>query len=181
MGDSNTFVLYRYTPSLPAAIIFSAFFLVTTALHIFQAAKRRTFYFIPLIVGGICQSFRIPPKVCMLILPVEFGGYVARGLAHSNKDSLNIYIVQILLLLVAPALFAASIYMVLGRLIIFTQGEAMSPIRARWLTKIFVCGDIFSFLVQSGGTYYVSAFYLTMPLPAFFGSVIHSYPKLLIC
>lgn len=72
-------------------------------------------------------------------------------MAHSNEYALGIYIMQTLLLLVAPALFAASIYMILGRLIVFTQGEAMSPIRARWLTKIFVCGDILSFLVQSAG------------------------------
>jgi hypothetical protein len=82
---------------------------------------------------------------------VECTGYVGRALAHSNEYSLGIYIMQTLLLLVAPALFAASIYMVLGRLILLTNGEAFAPIRARWLTKIFVCGDILSFLVQSGG------------------------------
>jgi len=58
---------------------------------------------------------------------------------------------QTILLLVAPALFAASIYMILGRLIIFTDGESMAPIRARWLTKIFVGGDLVSFLTQAGG------------------------------
>ena len=41
--------------------------------------------------------------------------------------------------------------MVLGRLIRFTEGENLAPIKARWLTKIFVCGDVLSFLVQSGG------------------------------
>ncbi|RDL40809.1 uncharacterized protein BP5553_00788 [Venustampulla echinocandica] len=58
---------------------------------------------------------------------------------------------QTLLLLLAPALFAASIYMVLGRLITYTRGESRAPIRQRWLTKIFVGGDVLSFLVQSGG------------------------------
>lgn len=87
----------------------------------------------------------------MLIVIVELAGYVGRALAHSNQDSLGIFILQTLGLLIAPTLFAASIYMILGRLIIFTGGEAMSPIRARWLTKIFVCGDILSFLVQALG------------------------------
>jgi len=135
INDPNAFVLYRYHPSLPAAIIFAALFFATTSLHIFQATTRRTLYFLPLVIGGV----------------FEFVGYIGRALAHYHENSLNIYILQILLLLVAPALFAASIYMVLGRLILFTQAEAMSPIRARWLTKIFVCGDVFSFLVQSGG------------------------------
>ena len=64
---------------------------------------------------------------------------------------------QTLLLLVAPALFTASIYMVLGRLILLTDGEAFAPIRARWLTKIFVCGDTLSFLVQGGGKFSISS------------------------
>jgi hypothetical protein len=59
--------------------------------------------------------------------------------------------VQSLLLLLAPALFAASIYMVLGRIILLTDGEAHSLIRARWLTKLFVMGDVLSFLGQSAG------------------------------
>jgi hypothetical protein len=58
---------------------------------------------------------------------------------------------QSLLLLLAPALFAASIYMVLGRIIRLTDGESHSLIRASWLTKIFVTGDVLSFLAQSGG------------------------------
>jgi hypothetical protein len=30
----------------------------------------------------------------------------------------------------------------------------MAPIRAKWLTKIFVFGDVLSFFVQSTGTYF---------------------------
>jgi hypothetical protein len=54
-------------------------------------------------------------------------------------------------LLLAPAFFAASIYMVLGRLILLVDGEAHSIIRAKWLTKVFVLGDVVSFLTQSAG------------------------------
>jgi len=41
--------------------------------------------------------------------------------------------------------------MVLGRIIIIVQGERYSLIREKWLTKIFVCGDVISFLLQAGG------------------------------
>lgn len=58
---------------------------------------------------------------------------------------------QSLLLLIAPALFAASIYIVLGRVILLVDGEQYSLIRQKWLTKIFVTGDVISFLVQAGG------------------------------
>jgi len=61
------------------------------------------------------------------------------------------YVVQTLLLLISPALFAASIYMILGRIIIITDGERHSPIKSAWLTKIFVVGDVASFILQGAG------------------------------
>ncbi|KAE9365699.1 RTA1-domain-containing protein [Stipitochalara longipes BDJ] len=138
--DLPKFVLYRYHPSLVAGVIFAILFMGTTFFHVYQAARKGSMFLIPLIIGGF----------------FEIGGYIARALAHNNQTSLSIYVVQIILLLVAPALFAASIYMVLGRLILVTQGESMAPIRAKWLTKIFVCGDVLSFLVQSAGGSMVS-------------------------
>lgn len=92
---------------------------------------------------------------CILIhlFTVESIGYVGRTI--SAKESPNWtttpYIIQSLLLLLAPALFAASIYMVLGRIVLLTDGEQHSIIKARWLTKVFVAGDILSFLAQSSG------------------------------
>lgn len=46
----------------------------------------------------------------------------------------------------------ASIYMVLGRLILLLHAQEHSPVRPSWLTKIFVGGDIISFLVQVMGS-----------------------------
>lgn len=81
---------------------------------------------------------------------VEFVGYCARASAHNKTGKLMPYIIQNLFILVAPALFAASIYMTLGRIIRSIGAEKHSVIRVNWLTKTFVCGDILSFLVQSG-------------------------------
>jgi hypothetical protein len=61
------------------------------------------------------------------------------------------YIIQSVLILIAPILFAASIYMILGRLIMRTDSASYSLVRANWLTKIFVTGDVFCFFIQSGG------------------------------
>lgn len=58
---------------------------------------------------------------------------------------------QSILLLLGPALFAASIYMILGRLIVLLDAGHLSLIRTKWLTKVFVLGDVLSFLAQSGG------------------------------
>jgi hypothetical protein len=58
---------------------------------------------------------------------------------------------QSLLILVAPALFAASIYIILGRVILMVDGERYSLIRQKWLTKTFVAGDVLSFMMQGSG------------------------------
>ncbi|KAL9128335.1 MAG: hypothetical protein Q9217_002964 [Psora testacea] len=58
---------------------------------------------------------------------------------------------QTLLLLLAPLLFAATIYMELGRIIGAVDGEKQCLIKLRWLTKLFVAGDVLSFLVQGSG------------------------------
>jgi hypothetical protein len=46
---------------------------------------------------------------------------------------------------------AASIYMILGRIIQLTDGEQHSLINQRWLTKIFVTGDVVAVLLQPTG------------------------------
>lgn len=57
-------------------------------------------------------------------------------------------------ILLAPALFAASIYMILGRIITLVGGQEHAIIRPQWLTKIFVTGDVVCFfLLAGGGTY----------------------------
>lgn len=70
---------------------------------------------------------------------------------ESGKWTLGPYIIQSLLLLLAPALFAASIYMILARIILLTDGNSHSIIKLRWVTKVFVAGDVLSFLAQSSG------------------------------
>ncbi|KAJ5580195.1 uncharacterized protein N7459_006180 [Penicillium hispanicum] len=62
-----------------------------------------------------------------------------------------------MLILVAPPLFAASIYMTLGRVVIKLGAERKSIVPVRFLTKIFVVGDVISFLLQCGGGGYMAA------------------------
>ena len=58
---------------------------------------------------------------------------------------------QSLLLLLAPAFFAASIYMSLARITQSIGAEDRCFISPRWLTRIFVTGDVLSLLVVAGG------------------------------
>ncbi|KAL2875435.1 hypothetical protein SGCOL_009345 [Colletotrichum sp. CLE4] len=61
------------------------------------------------------------------------------------------FVMQAILILVAPALYAASIYMILGRLIRTLRADHLSLLPVPWVTKIFVTGDIVSFTMQAGG------------------------------
>ncbi|KAF2471990.1 RTA1-domain-containing protein [Lindgomyces ingoldianus] len=135
INNPNVFVLYRYHPSLVAATIFAVLFGISTLSHVYQLIRLRSAFMIPLAIGGFFETI----------------GYIGRILSSHDQWALGPYIMQALLLLLAPALFAASIYMVLGRVILLTEGEQYSLIRQRWLTKIFVIGDILAFLIQSAG------------------------------
>ncbi|KUJ11459.1 RTA1-domain-containing protein [Mollisia scopiformis] len=138
MSDSDsTYEAYRYNPSLGAAVAFVVLFTSTTTFHLYQMIRTRTWYFIPFVVGGA----------------FEFIGYIGRAISSQQSPNWTIgpYLVQTLFLLLAPALFSASVYIQLGRIILLVDGEDHSIIKKRWLTKIFVTGDVLSFLTQAIG------------------------------
>jgi len=50
-----SFELYRYTPSLVAAIIFLVLFVLTTFYHVYQVLRTRCWFFSVFVVGGVCK------------------------------------------------------------------------------------------------------------------------------
>lgn len=137
MSDNNDHDYYQYDPSLAAAATFAALFGLSAAAHLFQLVRKKTWYFIPFFIGVI----------------FEVVGYGARALnANQTPDwTLVPFILESLLLLLGPALYAASIYMVIGRIIRLLDAEHLSFIRTKRLTMIFVSGDVLSFLTQCAG------------------------------
>ncbi|KAL8637215.1 MAG: hypothetical protein Q9228_005488 [Teloschistes exilis] len=135
MASEREYELYRYTPSLPAAVIFVIAFFALTAIHAYRMTKNRLWFCIPFVVGGLFEAI----------------GYIGRAIGHSEPKTLSPYLIQTLFILVAPALFAATIYMTLGRLMLATNSASLSLIRANWVTKVFVIGDVFTFFIQAGG------------------------------
>ena len=55
LNDPNAWVPYRYYPNLAAAVIFVVLFGIATVSHCALLGVRRTWYFTPFIVGGICK------------------------------------------------------------------------------------------------------------------------------
>lgn len=82
---------------------------------------------------------------------MEVIGFAARAYCEERTDELPPYATQFILILIAPALMAASVYMALSRLIRKLKAESQSIISARWMTRLFVLGDVLSFLIQLGG------------------------------
>lgn len=54
-GASTGFVFYHYDPSMVAATVFIIVFGISGILHIWQLCWRRTWYFIPFVIGCVCK------------------------------------------------------------------------------------------------------------------------------
>lgn len=78
LDDPHAWVPYRYHPSQVAAIVFVVLFALTTSLHTLQLIKKKTWYFIPLFVGGLCtRDDLLLNRTCTNYLgSVETIGYV---------------------------------------------------------------------------------------------------------
>ncbi|CEN60407.1 hypothetical protein ASPCAL02847 [Aspergillus calidoustus] len=129
------YYLWEYVPSIAASIVFLILFFIPTAFHCWKAWKTRARFCIPFCIGGI----------------FEIIGFAARAACTNQTAELIPYIIQSVFILLGPVLFAASVYMVLARLIRSVGAEKYSLIRINWVTKTFVSGDIISFLVQGTG------------------------------
>jgi hypothetical protein len=59
MSDTETqygdFKLYRYDPSMAAAVIFIILFILVTTLHFYHMIRTKTYFFVPLVMGGIFE------------------------------------------------------------------------------------------------------------------------------
>ncbi|KAH7131729.1 RTA1 like protein-domain-containing protein [Dactylonectria estremocensis] len=128
---------YKYHPSTVVAAIVTALFGLSSAFHLFQLLRKRTWYFIPFFCGCLLEAI----------------GYGARSINASKTPNwtLVVYIIETLFILLAPALLAASIYMVLGRIVQLLDAGHLSWVPPRWLTKLFVAGDVLSFVTQLAG------------------------------
>ena len=90
-------------------------------------------------------------------------------LAYDQTGELIPYVLQSIFLLLAPILFAATLYMTLGRVVLFTlntvndaahshhsvhavvAASSLSLFPPRCTIRIFVAADVVSFFIQAGG------------------------------
>jgi len=146
--------LYHYEPSIGGSVFFILVFLSATVSHAWYAWHSRYKRFIPLIIGGLCKLYDAHNTVKPVYIDdfvVEFIGYCVRAGAHNYLTAIGPFAIQNLFLLLAPILFAATIYMILGTIIRTLNAEHLSPIRVSRLTKTFVTSDVLCLVVQGNG------------------------------
>lgn len=78
-------------------------------------------------------------------------GYVARYFSAKEPSKMMPYVMQSLFIILPPSLYAATIYMIYGRIVLFVNAPEASLIRPTRVTKIFVIGDVLAFFMQAGG------------------------------
>ena len=146
---------YRFKPSTAAAIFFWILFILTTGLHLFQMIRYKTWFFTAFLIGAMSMlSLSSPPPSSLSfpsanIIPVMTLGYAMRFLSARSPDSVMLYALQSLFIILPPSLYAATLYMIYGRLVLFINLPHASLIRPSLVTKIFVIGDLFSFFTQA--------------------------------
>ncbi|KAF5710083.1 7-aminocholesterol resistance [Fusarium mundagurra] len=124
--NGTQIVFFEYLPNKPAAISFVVLFGIATLAHLIFLFIFRAWFFIPFILGGICEIF----------------GYFGRAQAHDTPDKAGPFILQNVLLLAGTPFLAATIYMSLRRVATALDSQHLSFISLRWLTKLYVLIDI---------------------------------------
>ncbi|KAK9368195.1 RTA1 like protein-domain-containing protein [Lipomyces kononenkoae] len=153
--DGTDIYLWKYLPSIPAAIIFILLFTGITSTHCWRMVKTRSWFCSAFAVGGLSRDpatgFDSFIHANRLLYSVQMIGYPARVFAHYHTDQIAPYAVQSSFILLAPVFYAASIYMVLGRLVRSVHGERFSIVRPSWMSKLFISSDVLALNVQGIG------------------------------
>jgi hypothetical protein len=104
---------YNYPPSFAAAIIFCILFGAVLILHVVQFFWHRAWFWWVLIFGVVCKASHVREDRGVVVAnadspPVEFIGYLARAGSIKNLDSEGLYIIQTVMILVAPGVVSQN-------------------------------------------------------------------------
>ncbi|KAF2795377.1 hypothetical protein K505DRAFT_239933 [Melanomma pulvis-pyrius CBS 109.77] len=127
--------LWQYKPSLVGAVVGASVFGILTGAHGWMFWKKRNKMCIMFILGAFNEQ----------------AGYIARCLAHFKTASPMFYSIQSMMILISPIMIAASVYMVLARVMCMVGGESRSPVPPRLFNKIFGGVDVLCLLMISVG------------------------------
>ncbi|EXJ80511.1 hypothetical protein A1O1_08656 [Capronia coronata CBS 617.96] len=131
---------YNYPPSFAAAVVFSVIYGLAMATNLVQIVRHRAWFW----------------WVMNFAVAMELVGYITRAISVKDLGSRNVFIVQLVMVLVAPAVMAAACYMSFGRVVMWVipreyQSAKTLWVPARRVTPIFAGCDVLSFFIQVAG------------------------------
>ncbi|KAL3461789.1 RTA1 like protein-domain-containing protein [Aspergillus heterothallicus] len=150
--DPDDWSVYFYEPSLAAAVVFAATYLIPFVYHlqISYVAYRNNKYF--------RFSYSVPLLIAAL---AEVNGYGQRAGSTQSHQDIGLFSTSQTMIVLAPVFVCASLYILLSRIIRAVQPEGIDEkelrvvngwLKVTWLPKIFVTLDILSMLTQGGGS-----------------------------
>ncbi|KUL89241.1 hypothetical protein ZTR_03691 [Talaromyces verruculosus] len=139
--------IYFYDPSLAASILFTILYMLPFGYHLYMSVLapylsgryNRVGYFVPIMIGAA----------------IEIAAYAIRAASVKSPDDVGLYATSASLIVIAPVLVCASLYILIGRLIGITEKRPLLfgwRVSSIWIPRIFVTSDILSFLTQASGS-----------------------------
>ncbi|PSN66649.1 hypothetical protein BS50DRAFT_573484 [Corynespora cassiicola Philippines] len=142
---------WKYDPSVPANAAFAGCFGFLTLIVIILTVRTRTSIFTAFVLGGLSKSAARCSGLGLTLWAAEAAGYAIRIGGHYLPATIPIIVFQAILILVAPSLLAATIYILMGRFILVLRIPDYSPIAPSHFAKLFVTADVVSFFIQIVG------------------------------
>jgi len=135
--DDTIRLFYGYIPSLPATVVFSVLFFISTTIHLGQALRYKMWYLLFTVVtaGNL-----------------EVAGWASRTYSHFFPGKLMPYLIQTVTTINAPTPLVAAYFIILAE-IIRRLGPCYSRLRPKMYTIVFLTADVVALTVQGvGGT-----------------------------
>lgn len=128
-SDTLTFNIYGYVPSLAAGIVFLIAFSVLTAVHLGVVVRSRLWWTCVIVIGGLCEILGWVGRLWSHINVSRVASECepccgeadqprhARTLRPLQVYNINGFLLQEILLILAPCFFSAAVYGITGMLI----------------------------------------------------------------
>ncbi|GAA6017618.1 hypothetical protein JCM11491_005303 [Sporobolomyces phaffii] len=135
-ADSEPRVIAGYEPKLYLSVIGIVLYGLSGGLHwLHWYRNRNNRYMLTLSIGMSCMVL----------------GFILRIVYRGALDSVGVYAIMTLFILLSPCTFLATNYMILTRLAHALNAESALFIRASRVVRIFVWSDVFTFFLQAAG------------------------------
>jgi len=128
-------MFYGYIPSLPATVVFTVLFFISTTIHLGQAIRYKMWNL--LFTAVAAGNF-------------EVTGWAARTYSHFYPGKLMPYLIQTVTTINAPTPLVAAYFIILAE-IIRRLGPCYSRLKPRMYAVVFLTADLVALTVQGVG------------------------------